>query len=170
MPGEIGQLHREGATTFFRIVAPDADAALACPARVVQSFLELCQNEPQLHQGIRQHWSVITAPLRNPASRWRRLHGFLASVFCTLVDQHWQIEEPELWKAPSGQEWRLSTEPVDNRMFLQEFRKRLANNLWAKAAGHQYGEGLVGGADSSVARVFGAGLSGAGSMHKRSCC
>ena len=74
----------------------------ALPTRAVQSFLVLWQNEPQVHQGIRQRWPVITEPLRKPASRWRRVHWFLASDFCTLADQHYQIDEPELLKAPSG--------------------------------------------------------------------
>ena len=86
---------------------------------------------------------------RSPATRWRYVRGHMSAVIVTLMQHHWVPIRHTSWKDPEGNRWTLKAGGVgiDDWGFWQVFRASIEGQLWEKAARHELGAGLNGGAD-----------------------
>ena len=86
---------------------------------------------------------------RSPATRWRYVRGHMSAVIVTLNATSLASIRHTSWKDPEGNRWTLKAGGVgiDDWGFWQAFRASIEGQLLEKAARHELGAGLDGGAD-----------------------
>ena len=109
------------------------------------------ESNPRIRPKIGEDWTRIATAMvaRSPAVRWWYVREHLLAVIVTLVQHNWVPIRHTSWKDPEGNRWSLNSARVriDDWGFWQAFRPSIEGQLWEKAARHELGAGLDGGAE-----------------------
>ena len=138
-------------TTAIALLHPNADPAVQVPCNLIRQWLIFWEHNHRLRPYIGKVWAKIATAMmaRSPATRWRYVRGHMSAVIVTLMQHNWVPIRHTSWKDPEGNRWTLKAGGVgiDDWGFWQAFRASIEGQLWEKAARHELGAGLDGGAD-----------------------
>ena len=138
-------------TTAIALLHPNADPAVQVPCNLIRQWLIFWEHNHRLRPYIGKVWAKIATMMmaRSPATRWRYVRGHMSAVIVTLMQHNWVPIRHTSWKDPEGNRWTLKAGGVgiDDWGFWQAFRASIEGQLWEKAARHELGAGLDGGAD-----------------------
>ena len=138
-------------TTAIARLHPNADPAVHIPCNLIRQWLIFSEHNHRLRPYIGKVWAKIATAMvaRSPAIRWRYVRGHMSAVIATLMQHNWVPIRHTSWKDPEGNRWTLKAGGVgiDDWGFWQAFRASIEGQLWEKAARHELGTGLDGGAD-----------------------
>ena len=131
-------------TTAIALLHPNADPAVQIPCNLIRQWLIFCEHNHRIRPKIGKVWAKNATAMmaRSPATRWRYVRGHMSAVIVIPI-RHTS------WKDPEGNRWTLKAGGVgiDDWGFWQAFRASIEGQLWEKAARHELGAGLDGGAD-----------------------
>ena len=160
-------------TTLLATTVGD-DPGVAMRLEVLKSWLVLWETAPELHARIQRAWGRIRQALvAAKGYRWRRVRGPLGAVQAVLMDMGWEPASATCWIRPEHDgdwrqqatraeganytEWFLVQSDsedfgsyVDHLPILHDAKEDLQHQYWRKAALHEDGGGLAGGADPSL--------------------
>ena len=134
-------------TTIAIGLGQKADPAIALRMKIIRSWVDLWFANPSCHKLWFKSWAVLTKKL-SCEHRWRKVHGTIGTVICTLLDIGWKPHSPCRWGEPDhlGGTWELR-EKGEMADLLHEIQNSILSMIWEKASQHHCGAGSQRGVD-----------------------
>ena len=134
-----------------RTFAPKRRPSHPDPVQSHQAVAYLLEHNRRLRPKVGKVWAKIATAMmpRSLATHWRHVRGRMSAVIVTHMQHNWTPIRHISWKDPEGNRWSLKAGGVgiDDWGFWQADRASIKGQLWEKAARHELGAGLDGGAD-----------------------
>ena len=83
---------------------------------------------------------------------WRKVDGPVSFTIATLIGARWWPKRANRWEDPTGTEWQLTDDPVDEAAFHKVFANTVRAQQLEKASAFNLGGGLEKGADTDDAK------------------
>ena len=139
-------------TTIAMTLGSSNDPAVTVPTSVIHDWIDTWKKRPDLHQRIRQAWT-IARDASSPTSTWHRVCGPMGAAIKTVRDLRCDPCEPNRWQREDGTYWHFGSDaagPCNTGNLLDEVRAQLEEQAWCKASEHYNGKGCEGGIDPTM--------------------
>ena len=135
------------ATVLALALGPYEDPQITLTMQMVGAWLSMWRRCRDLHARGRVAWRAAVARVRASVaagnSPWLWIGGPMSAMVATLEEQGWQLDFPEVWRDPGGQQWAIDDETPIAQVTIM-VRTYAAQYVWKQACAEGHLPGGLG--------------------------